>query len=108
MTERIETIVPFTYIVLITMAYFSPNAEAIAGIKLDLWHHSAITDFESYIQNLSLLFFIDLLSFVANGVLLWKYCRVNIMKSLKSLQADFWIFMAILEVANFLEVNKCY
>ena len=34
LTERIESVILLTYLALIAMAYFSPNAELILGIKL--------------------------------------------------------------------------
>ena len=106
MTERVETIIPLTYMCLITMAYLSPNAGIIGGIKLDLWHYPAISDFEGFIQNLGLLFAIDLLSFIVNAGLLWKYCKINLMKSLQKLQKDFWFLMLVVESTLFLEVNQ--
>ena len=106
MTERVETIIPLTYMCLITMAYLSPNAGIIGGIKLDLWHYPAISDFEGFIQNLSLLFAIDLLSFIVNAGLLWKYCKINLMKSLQKLQKDFWFLMLVVESTLFLEVKS--
>ena len=98
---------PLTYMSLIAMAYLSPNAEIIGGIKLNLWHYPAISDFEGFLLNLTLLFAIDLLSFIINAFLLWKYCNMNIMKGLQKLQSDFWFFMAVVESTLFLEV-KCF
>ena len=106
MTERVETIMPLTYMCLITKAYLSPNAGIIGGIKLDLWHYPAISDFEGFIQNLILLFAIDMLSFIVNAGLLWKYCKINLMKSLQKLQNDFWFLMLVVESTLFLEVNN--
>ena len=105
MTERIETIIPLTYILLMSMAYLSPNAGSIGGIKLNLWHYPAITDFGGLLQNLSLLFAIDLLSFIINGLILWKFCGANLFKVLQKLQKDFWFFMAVVEATLFVEVN---
>ena len=104
LTERIESVIPFTYMSLVAMAYLSPNAEIIGGIKLNLWHYPAITDFGGLIQNLSLLFAIDLLSFIINGLILWKFCGANLFKVLQKLQRDFWFFMAVVEATLFVEV----
>ena len=87
------------------MAYLSPNAEIIGGIKLNLWHYPAISDFEGFLLNLTLLFGIDLLSFVINGFLLWKFCKMKLLKDLQKLQSDFWIFMMVVESTLFLEVK---
>ena len=90
---------------LVAMAYLSPNAEIIGGIKLNLWHYPAISDFEGFLLNLTLLFSIDTLSFVINAFLLWKFCNVNLLKVLQKLQSDFWIFMMLVEATLFLEVK---
>ena len=105
LTERIESIIPLTYLALIAMAYFSPNAEIILGIKLTLWQHVEITDISGFLQNLGLLFGIDFLSFLINGFILWEICGINVIKVLQKLQKRFWFFMAIAEGALFLEVS---
>ena len=90
---------------LVAMAYLSPNAEIIGGIKLNLWHYPAISDFEGFLLNLTLLFSIDTLSFVVNAFLLWKLCNMNLLKALQKVQSDFWIFMMLVEATLFLEVK---
>ena len=105
LTERIESVIPLTYLAIIAMAYFSPNAEIILGIKLTLWKHVEITDISGFLQNLGLLFGIDFLSFLINGFILWEICGINVIKVLQKLQKRFWFFMAIAEAALFLEVS---
>ena len=97
---------PLTYLSLIAMAYLSPNAEIIGGIKLNLWHYPAISDFEGFLLNLTLLFAIDLMSFVINAFLLWKFCNLNIIKGLQKIQNELWFFMAVVESTLFLEVKS--
>ena len=90
LTERIETVVPLTYILIVTITYFSPNAELMMGMKLSLWHNVAIDDLFGMMSTLGLLFFVDLTSFVLNGILLRWFLKVNIVKNLIKVQKQFW------------------
>ena len=85
LTERIESVIPLTYLALIAMAYFSPNTEIILRYKLTLWQHVEIPDISGFLQNLGLLFGIDFLSFLINGFILWEICRINVIKVLQKL-----------------------
>ena len=87
------------------MAYYGPNAEKLLGIKLTLWHHNAISDIGGYITTLAMMEFIDLLSFIVNGIILKIFCKVNILIVLQKIQKDFWFYMAFTEAALFIEVN---
>ena len=51
--ERVETIVPLTYLFIILMAYYGPQANNLGSIKLIIWHYqSAIgEDIEGRVQN---------------------------------------------------------
>ena len=37
-TERVEFIVPLTYMIMLLMAYYGPNADIIGNVKLQMWH----------------------------------------------------------------------
>ena len=105
MTERIETIIPLTYILMTLMAFYGPNAEILGNIKLAIWHYQTpIEDIETFISNVGLLLVIDFLSFIINGTLLWNFCKINVLKILQELQNDFWFYMAIIETVMFVEV----
>ena len=105
MTERIESVMTMTYLILMLMAYYGPNAETLLGIKLTLWHHNAISDIGRFITTLAMMEFIDLLSFIINGIILKIFCKVNVLIVLQKIQKDFWFYMAFTEAALFIEVN---
>ena len=104
-TERIETIIPITYIVLMAMAYYGPNAKNLLGVQLTLWHHNAISDIFELMQTLGTLLVLDFASFIINGILLKIYCNVNVIKVLKRVQRDFWFWFCIAEATIFMEVR---
>ena len=103
-TERIETIIPLTYMAIVALSYFSPNAELMMGMKLTLWHNVAIDDLQGMMTNLALLFFVDLTSFVLNGLILRWFLKVNILKTLIKVQKQFWPLFTWEDASIFLEV----
>ena len=95
LTERTETMIPLVYLTLTLMAFYGSNAEILGNIKLNIWHHqSQILDIETFVWNLLLLFFVDIFSFATNGILIWKYCHINVFAVLLKIQKSFWFFMA--------------
>ena len=106
--ERIETVIPITYILIFNMAYYGPNAEILGNIKLSIWHYEAVVDVQKHLKNMILLFGIDFLSAIITGTLLWTSCKINIFKVLKKLQKKLWLMMAMLEAYLFIEVKIKY
>ena len=104
LTERIETVIPLTYMAIVALSYFSPNAELMMGMKLTLWHNVAIDDLTGMMSNLALLFFVDLTSFVLNGLILRWFLKVNILKTLIKVQKQFWPLFTWEDASIFLEV----
>ena len=108
MTERIESVIPFTYLLTFLMAYYGPNAEILGNIKLTIWQYQSVADIEDYIKNLLKLLVIDFSSFATNGILLWITCKINVFKVLQKVQAQFWLIMTIQEAFLFFEVKFNY
>ena len=104
-TER-KSLLVLTYIILTIMAYYGPNAELLGNIKLTIWQYERpILDIQHYILNVSLLMAVDLLSFVVNGIALWKFCNINVFEFTKKLQKDFWMIFAVGESVLLMEVK---
>ena len=102
-----KSINTFTYVMLIVMAYFGPNAEILGNVKLEIWQFQRpIPDISACIQKVSLLMAVDLLTLVINGLLIWKICCINILHILKKLQKEYWMYFAVAEAYVLMEV-KC-
>ena len=101
-----EAIVPVTFMLIFTMAYYGPNAEIIGNVKFNQWHFKAITDLEQYVSNLALLFIVDLSSAMISGVILWTTCKINMFKTLQKIQKDLWYFWAIYDTYKFMNVSN--
>ena len=104
-SERIETVIPLTYLICFLMGWYGPNAEFLGSINLTIWHHLAVTDLEGFLQNLCLWLFVDFMCFVCNSVILWTTVRINTMKILKKIQDEFWLIFAIQEAVLIVEVH---
>ena len=97
LSER-KSINTVTYMALIAMAYFGPNANLMGNIKLEIWHlERPITDINAYLLKVSLLMIVDVLSLLINGMVLWHFCNINVVKILKKLQQKHWFVFAIAE-----------
>ena len=98
MTERNETLIPLVYMIALLMAYYGPNAEILASIKLKIWHYqTTITNIEESMFNIGILWVADLLSLIVTSALIWKYCKINVSKRLLQFQKKLWIPMAFCE-----------
>ena len=106
-SERIETVIPLTYILCFLMAWYGPNAEFLGSIKLTIWHHHAVINLVDFLQNLCLCLFVDLMSLVCNAIILWTTVRISIIKILKKIQDEFWLVFAVQEAALIVEVVYC-
>ena len=105
MSER-KSFMPATLAIITLMAYLGPNAEILGGMKYKLWHfQGTIPDIQKYCLKVSLLLVADWVSFVLNAIILWLYCRINILDSLKDLQKSFWIAFMFVENLHMLEVR---
>ena len=106
LTERIETLVPLTYIICFAIAYYGPNAEILGNVKLDLWHFKPVLDFGNYMKNLFILFVVDFMSLVINGIILRTTCNIDIFKIFQNIQSEFWLIMAVQQAWSLAEVIK--
>ena len=106
LSERIETFVPLSYIAIMSMAFFGPNADIMGSVKLQIWHHqNVIEDFEAFATNIAVLFTVDFLSFIINGLLVWKFCNINPLRVLLDIQKRYWFIMVFSEAYLLSEVR---
>ena len=91
------------------MAYFGPNAEIIPSVKLKMWHNqNAIEDFNDFAFNIILLFVVDFMSFIINGLLIWKSTGINTLFVLCNIQERYWFVMTMAEATVVSAVSFSY
>ena len=106
LTERIETLVPLTYMICFAIAYYGPNAEILGNFKLDLWQFKPVLDIGNYMTNVFILFVFDFMSLVINGIILRTTCNIDIFKIFQNIQSEFWLIMAVQQAYASFEVIK--
>ena len=106
LTERIETLVPLTYMICFAITYYGPNAEIIGNFKLDLWQFRPVLDIGNYLKNVFILFGFDFMSLVINGIILGTTCNINIFKFCRNIQSEFWLIMAVQQAWSLTQVIK--
>ena len=95
-----------TYLIIVLMAYYGPNAELFGNIQLSIWQFQRpIKDIQAYVFKVCLLLGVDLLSLVVNVGMLWYFCKINLLTMLRKLQKAFWHVFAMAEAFIILEVN---
>ena len=106
LTERIETLVPLSFIICYAIAYYGPNAEILGNVKLELWHFRPVLDFGTYVKNVFVLFLVDFMSLVLNGIILPTTCNINIFDIFRNIQSEFWLIMAVQQAWSLAQVIK--
>ena len=93
--ELVEIVVPLTYVICFVGAYYGPNAELIGNIRSSYFHYIPISNIGLFIGNLSLFLFVDFMSVIISGLLLWIFCKINIIRAYMHIQKEFWLVMAV-------------
>ena len=93
--ELVEFVVPLTYLICFTGAYYGPNAELIGNIRSSYFHYIPISNINIFVKNLSLFLFVDFMSVMISGLLLWIFCKINIIRAYVHIQKEFWLVMAV-------------
>ena len=78
--ETTEFILPISYVSVLLLSYYGPNAEIMGNIKNSSWQYAAIENIDDTIFWLGVMFLVDSASTVISFLLLWVFCKVNIIK----------------------------
>ena len=100
LVETLEALVPLAYVITILIAYYGPNANILGNIGNSQWQYEAIPDITRLIENLTLMFVIDIFGAIIVGLLLWKMCSIDVMRKASEVIKDYWAIIAVI-VANF-------
>ena len=87
--ELVEFQAPLTFVLVIIVAYFGPNAELFGNISNSYWSYKSIEDLQETLENMMLLFLIDFSSTILCSIILWFSCSINLWKVFVVLQKEF-------------------
>ena len=106
--EIIELVVPFAFVCTYTIAYYGPNAPILGNIGNDYWHFRKVEEILPLIKWAFIICLIDFISTLVTGMMLWKYCRIHLMREVLSVLKKYGYIIAIHAAINVNKVIKSY
>ena len=97
--EIIEILVPAAFCITYAMAYYGPNSAIMGGIGNEYWCKHKISDIEDTLSRLGIAFLIDILRGIFIGRVLWRFCKINIVKVYGQVMKRFGLLLLVLLVA---------
>ena len=95
LSELVEVIVPLTFLVSFVICYYGPNSQLLGNVRSSYFHYVPISNIDRFIENLFLFLGIEVVTVLTTGILLWMFCRINIIRAYLVLVKEFWLIMAI-------------
>ena len=103
--ESVEFLMPIAYVICFLMAYYGPNAEILGNIKNSNWQYIGIENLEETMLWIGIMFAVDLASAIISCIVLWWYCKINIIKMYLQVQNEMWYIIAIQQAYFISEVG---
>ena len=103
--ESVEIIMPISYVVTLLMAYYGPNSKILGNIKNSEWQYRAIEDIGSTMKWIALLFSVDIISAIICTALIYRFCKINVLKMYLQLQNQVWYILVIVQAYTLTEVG---
>ena len=98
-SEMVEVMVPFCYLLCFISAYYGPNANLIGDVGNNYWQYSKVEDVQHTTQYICVFLLIDIISLVLCGYILWAVCGINIYKAYGALRMEFgggfWVALTV-------------
>ena len=95
MVEVLEVLVPLAYALSIILAYFGPNSRILGNIRNSYWTYQEIEDLSLFMKAIFTMFFIDLLSAILGGIILWKFSNLNFLKECCKTIRFYWPILVV-------------
>ena len=93
--ELVEAVIPFTFLACFLSAFYGPNAEVIGGVKSTHFHYEPISDIRGFVQNMVLFLMVDICSVTFVGLILWGFCKINLIQSYMTIIREFWSIITV-------------
>ena len=93
--EMIELVLPLSQLTCLLAAYFGPNADIIGNIGSEYWQYSSIEDIDHTIRFVLMFFFVDLISLLLSGIVLWRCSNIYLHQAFFAIQEEFGVAFTI-------------
>ena len=102
--ELVEFQTPLSFMIVYVVTYYGPNSCLFGNISNDYWAYEAIDNIGKDLENMMNLFLVDFLSIIISAIALWYTCKIDIFKSLRELQKEFWPGFCVIIGSNLIVV----
>ena len=99
---------PIVYVSMVLVGYYGPNAAILGNVGCEKWTWKKIPDLVKFLTALFRMFIIDVLAFIATGIVLWKFLSVNIFKQLCHDVKKYWSFISVVAGGAIAKVLLCF
>ena len=98
--EFLELIIPVIYSASFLIAFYGPNGEIIGGVNSEYWNHKPVESLSKKFEKIGMFFAIDFIRAISFGLVLWRFCRLNLIKSYCLIIQKYGILIMLNIVAN--------
>ena len=93
--ELVEFHSPLSFILVISVAFYGPNAEIFGNVGNSYWGFSAIEDIHLTLMNMGRIFLFDFCSTLVSACILWLTCEISLWKAMLELQKEFSSYFSL-------------
>ena len=105
LNETIEILVPLSFIVSYATAFYGPNYDKLGSVGCNYWTFEKVEDINSFLTPVVFMEIVDFGTAVISGILLYRLCRINILKEYVSTIKRYWVTLAFSGAYNIISVN---
>ena len=109
--ELSEFHAPLSFILVITTAFYGPNAGIIGNVGNSYWAFSEIQDIYKTLGSMGFFFLVDFSSTLVCATILWFTCQINLWKVFHGILKEFGKSFSIVQifflvvVSNYIEIS---
>ena len=106
LTETLEFFVPLTYITAFLLSYYGRNSKLLGGIRNSYWQYEEVHNVPKLLLSVLQMFVIDIGSIVIGGLVLWKFCLVNVAYEYCTIIKTYWKIISIRVATETTKVSR--
>ena len=104
--ELVEFHAPLSFIFVMALAFYGPNADIIGNVGNSYWAFNAIEDIHQTLFSMGLFFLVDFSSTLVSATILWFSCRINSWKALNEIQKEFGKSFCLVQIYTLVMVSR--
>ena len=108
LNEIVEVMAPVAFILSYTIAYHGPNKDILGNVGCEIWNYQKVEDLYSFLVPVVEMALIDSGSIMLAGILLWWFCRINIIREYCVLMNTYWVYFSVSGGAYVIAVSIIY